>query len=94
MIVQDIILVITVLGVMCVGLFVIKQLDRSIYKDNSPPEQEENEKESSYIVLTADMRDDELLKLIRTYESKHGNTYMALCQKDSKLYDQLFSERQ
>ena len=68
MVVRDIILVVAVLGVMVFGFFVMKRLDKFLDENRKRIEQEEKEKEPSYVMLTTNMTDEELIKNIRTYE--------------------------
>ena len=90
MVVQDIILVVAVLGVMVFGFFVMKRLDKFLDENRKRIEQEEKEKEPSYVMLTTDMTDEELIKNIRTYEKKRGDAYITLYQDEDELYHELF----
>ena len=90
MVVRDIILVVAVLGVMVFGFFVMKRLDKFLDENRKRIEQEEKEKEPSFIMLTTDMTDEELIKNIRTYEKQRGDAYITLYQDEEELYDELF----
>jgi len=90
MVVQDIILVVAVLGVMVFGFFVMKRLDKFLDENRKRIEQEEKEKEPSCVMLTTDMTDEELIKNIRTYEKRRGDAYITLYQDEDELYDELF----
>ena len=90
MVVRDIILVVTVLGVMVFGFFVMKRLDKFLDENRKRTEQEEKEKEPSCVMLTTDMTDEELIKNIRTYEKQRGDAYITLYQDEDELYDELF----
>ena len=90
MVVRDIILVVAVLGVMVFGFFVMKRLDKFLDENRKRIEQEEKEKEPSCVMLTTDMTDEELIKNIRTYEKKRGDSYITLYQDEDELYDELF----
>ena len=90
MVVRDIILVVAVLGVMVFSFFVMKRLDKFLDENRKRIEQEEKEKEPSYVMLTTDMTDEELIKNIRTYEKQHGDAYITLYQDEDELYDELF----
>ena len=90
MVVRDIILVVAVLGVMVFGFFVMKRLDKFLDENRKRIEQEEKEKEPSYVMLTTDMTDEELIKNIRTYEKQRGDAYITLYQDEDELYDELF----
>ena len=90
MVVRDIILVVAVLGVMVFGFFVMKRLDKFLDENRKRIEQEEKEKEPSYVMLTTDMTDEESIKNIRTYEKKRGDAYITLYQDEDELYDELF----
>ena len=90
MVVRDIILVVAVLGVMVFGFFVMKRLDKFLDENRKRIEQEEKEKEPSFIMLTTDMTDEELIKNIRTYEKQRGDAYITLYQDEDELYDELF----
>ena len=93
MVVRDIILVAAVLGVMVFGFFVMKRLDKFLDENRKRIEQEEKKKEPSFVMLTTDMTDEELIKNIRTYEKQHGDAYITLYQDEGELYDQLFDEK-
>lgn len=80
MVVRDIILIVSVLGVTVPGYFIMKRLDRFLDENRKSIEQEE--KEPSCVMLTADMTDEELLGRIRTYEKKHGNAHITLYHDD------------
>ena len=90
MVFRDIILVVAVLGVMVFGFFVMKRLDKFLDENRKRIEQEEKEKEPSFIMLTTDMTDEELIKNIRTYEKQRGDAYITLYQDEDELYDELF----
>ena len=90
MVVRDIILVVAVLGVMVFGFFVMKRLDKFLDENRKRIEQEEKGKEPSYVMLTTDMTDEELIKNIRTYEKQRGDAYITLYQDEDELYDELF----
>lgn len=90
MVVRDIILVVSVLGVMVVGFFIMKRLDKFLDENRKRIEQEEKRKEPHCVMLTTDMTDDELVKRIRTYEKKHGDAHITLYQDEDELYDELF----
>ena len=90
MVVRDIILVVSVLGVMVFGFFIMKRLDKFLDENRKRIEQEEKEKEPRCIMLTTDMTDKELLEHIRTYEKQRGNAYITLYQDKEELYDELF----
>ena len=90
MLVRDIILVVAVLGVMVFGFFVMKRLDKFLDENRKRIEQEEKEKEPSYVMLTTDMTDEELIKNIRTYEKQRGDAYITLYQDEDELYAKLF----
>ena len=62
MVVRDIILVVAVLGVMVFGFFVMKRLDKFLDENRKRIAQEEKEKETSCVMLTTDMTDEELIK--------------------------------
>ena len=90
MVVRDIILVVTVLGVMVFGFFVMKRLDKFLDENRKRIEQEEKEKEPSCVMLTTHMTDEELIKNIRTYEKQRKDAYITLYQDEGELYDVLF----
>ena len=90
MVVRNIILVVAVLGVMVFGFLVMKRLDKFLDENRKLIEQEEKEKEPSCVMLTTDMTDAELIKIIRTYEKQRGDTYITLYQDEDELYDELF----
>ena len=90
MVVRDILLVVAVLVVMVFGFFVMKRLDKFLDENRKRIEQEEKEKEPSYVMLTTDMTDEELIKNIRTYEKQRGDAYITLYQDEDELYDELF----
>ena len=90
MVVQDIILIVTVLGVMGFGFFVMKRLDKFLDENRKRIEQEEKEKGPRCIMLTTDMTDEELIKNIRTYEKQRGDAYITLYQDEDELYNELF----
>ncbi len=90
MVVRDIILVISVVGVMVFGFFVMKRLDKFLDENRKHIEQEEKKKEPRCVMLTTDMTDDELVKRIRTYEKKHGDANITLYQDENELYNELF----
>ncbi len=90
MIIQDIILIVAVLGVMVFGFYIMKRLDKFLYENRKRIEQEENEKEQSCEMLTTDLSDEELVERIREYQRKHGNAQIALYHELDDLYDELF----
>lgn len=61
MVVWDIILVISVLGVMVFGFFIMKLLDKFLDENRKRIEQEEKKKEPSCVMLTTDMTTEELI---------------------------------
>ena len=67
MVVQDIILIVTVLGVMGFGFFVMKRLDKFLDENRKRIEQEEKKKEPSCVMLTTDMYEYSLLILHPSY---------------------------
>ena len=89
MVVRDIVLLITVLGVMGFGFFIMERLDKFL-DENRKRIEEEKEKEPSCVMLTTDMTDEELIKNIRTYEKQRGDAYITLYQDEDELYDELF----
>ncbi len=90
MVVRDIILVISVLGVMVFGFFLMKRLDKFLDENRKRIEQEEKNKEPRCVMLTTDMTDKEILEHIRTYEKKHGDANITIYQDEAELYDELF----
>ncbi len=90
MVVRDILLVVSVFGVMVFGFFIMKRLDKFLDENRKRIEQEEKKKEPSCVMLTTDMTDKELLEHIRTYEKKHGDANITLYQDEDDLYDELF----
>ena len=94
MVVRDIILVVSVLGVMVFGFFIMKRLDKFLDENRKRIEQEDKEKEPSCIMLTTDMTDEELIKNIRTYEKQRGDAYITLYQDEDELYNELFDGKQ
>ena len=93
MVVRDIILVVSVLGVMVFGFFIMKRLDKFFDENRKRIEQEKKEKEPSCVMLTTDMTDEELIKAIRTYEKQHGDAHMTLYQDENALYHELFDRK-
>jgi len=91
MVVRDIILVVSVLGVMVFGFFMMKRLDKFLDENRKHIEQEEKKKEPHCVMLTTDMTDKEILKHIRTYEKKHGNANITLYKNEDELYNELFN---
>jgi len=89
MVVRDIILIVSVLGVMVFGFFIMKRLDKFL-DENRKLKQEKKKKEPRCIMLTTDMTDEELIKNIRTYEKQHGDAHITLYQDEDELYDELF----
>jgi len=89
MVVRDIILIVSVLGVMVFGFFIMKRLDKFL-DENRKLKQEKKRKEPRCIMLTTDMTDEELIKNIRTYEKQHGDAHITLYQDEDELYDELF----
>ncbi len=90
MVVRDIILVISVLGVMVFGFFIVKRLDKFLDENRKRIEQEEKKKEPRCVMLTTDLTDEELVERIRTYEKKHGDAHITIYQDEDDLYDELF----
>ncbi len=60
MVVRDIILVISVLGVMAFGFFIMKRLDKFLDENRKRIEQEEKKKEPRCVMSTTDLPDEEL----------------------------------
>ena len=89
MVVRDIILIVSVLGVMVFGFFIMKRLDKFL-DENRKLKQEKKKKEPRCIMLTTDMTDEELIKNIRTYEKQHGDAHITLYQDEDELYDEVF----
>ncbi len=90
MVVRDIILVISVLGVMVFGFFLMKRLDKFLDENKKRIEQEEKKKEPHCVMLTTDLTDEELVERIRTYEKKHGDANITIYQDENELCDELF----
>ena len=90
MVVRDIILVVSVLGVMVFGFFIMKRLNKFLDENRKRIEQAEKKKEPSCVMLTTDMADEELIKSIRTYEKQHGDAHITLYQDGDELYNELF----
>ena len=86
MVVRDIVLLITVLGVMGFGFFIMERLDKFL-DGNIKRIEEEKGKEPSCVMLTTDMTDEELIKSIRTYEKQHGEAHISLYQDEDELFD-------
>ncbi len=93
MVVRDIILVISVLGVMVFGFFIMMRLDKFLDENRNRIEQEEKKKEPRCVMLTTDMTDKEILEHMRTYEKKHGDANIVLYQNEDELYNELFDEK-
>ena len=89
MAVRDIILVVSVFGVMTFGFFIMKRLDKFFDENRKLNEQIENKKEPCCVMLTADMIDKELLECIRIYKKRHRNAYITVFQNEDELYDEL-----
>ncbi len=89
MVVRDIILTVSVLGVMIFGFFIMKHLDKFLDENRKYIEQAEQKKEPNRVMLTADMTDNELIKRIRTYEKKHGGAHITLYRDEAELYAEL-----
>ena len=87
MVVRDIVLLITVLGVMGFGFFIMERLDKFLDENRKRIEQEEKKKEPRCVMLTTDMTDEELIKSIRTYEKQHGEAHISLYQDEDELFD-------
>ncbi len=90
MVIQDIILVVSILGVMVFGFFIMKRLDKFLDENRKRIEQEEKKKEPRCVMHTTDMTDEELIERIRTYEKKHGDAHITIYQDEDDLYDKLF----
>ncbi len=93
MVVRDIILVISVLGVVLFGFFIMKRLDKFLDENRNRIEQEEKKIEPRCVMHTPDMTDKEILEHIRTYEKKHGDANIVLYQNEDELYNELFDEK-
>ena len=95
MVVGNIILVISVLGVMVFGFFIMKLLDKYLDENRKRIEHKEKEKDkkSRCLMLTTDRTDEELIKSIRTYEKQRGDAYITLYQDEDELYDELFDRK-
>ena len=85
MVVLDIILVVSVFGVMVFGFFVMKRFDEFLDENRKRTKQEKKEKEPSCVMLTTDLTDEELIKNIRTYERQHGDAHITLFQDEDDL---------
>ena len=93
MVVRDILLVVSVFGMMVFGFFIMKRLDKFLDENIKRIEQEEKKKEPRCVMLTTDMTDEELIKNIRTYEKQRGDAYITLYQDEDELNDELFDEK-
>ncbi len=93
MIIQDIILVAVALGVMSLGFFIMKRLDKFLDGNRKRIEKEEKKKCLSCEMLTTDLTDEELVDRIRTYEKRHGSAHIVLYRNEDELYDELFKEK-
>ncbi len=89
-IIQNIILIVSVLGVIVFGFFIMKRLDKFLNENGERIEKEKQDKkgkEPSCEMLTADLSDEELIERIRTYEKKHGSSRVTLCRDEDELFD-------
>ena len=85
MIVLDIILIVSVFGVMVFGFFVMKSFDKFLDENRKRIKQDKKEKEPSFVMLTTDLTDEELIKNIRTYEKQHGDAHITLFQDEDDM---------
>ncbi|MBR7117719.1 MAG: hypothetical protein IKC87_08435 [Clostridia bacterium] len=85
MIVLDIILIVSVFGVMVFGFFVMKSFDKFLDENRKRIKQDKKEKEPSCVMLTTDLTDEELIKNIRTYEKQHGDAHITLFQDEDDM---------
>ncbi|MGN0161434.1 MAG: hypothetical protein ACI4AQ_08620 [Lachnospiraceae bacterium] len=77
---RDIILAIAVLLFFALGSFVMKCVDLFLSKINKSAETELEPQSPSYVMLTGDLKDDELLKAIHQFRDCHESMQIYLCE--------------
>lgn len=76
---RDVFLILAVLAVFVVGYFLMVRIDKSIYEKRKAIEKESEKQEPSYVMLTEELSDDEMVKEIRRFREKHENVRVFIC---------------
>ena len=74
----DIAFLVVVLGIFVFGYHLMSQLDNHLDENRKHIEKENETKEPSYIVLSEEMSDEDILEEIRKFRDKHENTCVLL----------------
>ncbi len=76
---QEVLLAITLCILFGLGYFFIKKLDYFLVENRKSIKTENKNCEPSYIVLTYDLSDEEIINEIRRFQLKHKNTKILVC---------------
>ena len=86
-----ILMIVTTVGIIILGYFIVSHLDK--YLNENKKRTEKEKKEASCVTLTTNMTDEELIEHIRKYEKHCKNAYITLYQNKEELSSELFDKK-
>ncbi|MBP3411973.1 MAG: hypothetical protein J6K89_01805 [Oscillospiraceae bacterium] len=87
---RDIILILSVLGVFAYGYFLMVRLDRFLDENRKAIEKETEKTEPSYVMLTEEMSEEEMVEEVRRFRKKHESTRIVLYDSsDTELSEEM-----
>lgn len=75
---RDIVLILSVLGAFAYGYFLMVRLDRFLDENRKAIEKETEKTEPSYVMLTEEMSEEEIVEEVRRFRKKHESTRIVL----------------
>ncbi|MBE6672742.1 MAG: hypothetical protein E7599_04395 [Ruminococcaceae bacterium] len=75
---RDSILIISVLGTLVFGYFLMARLDKYLDENRKAIEKEEEKKEPSCVMLTEEMSDEDIAEEVRKFRETHEGTRIIL----------------
>ena len=75
---RDILLILCVLGVFVFGYFLMARLDKFLDENRKAIEKENEKRESSCVMLTEEMSDEEIATEVKRFRDKHTSARIVL----------------
>ncbi len=79
---KDIVLIIAVLGVIAFGFYIMKRVDDFLDENYKNIHINAEKTDLTCVMLTDNMREDEMIKEILAFKEEHGKVYIYLCDRD------------
>ncbi len=90
---RDIMLIVSLLGVIIFGFFIMKRLDAFLEQNRKAVEEKNRKCEPHYIIFDADASEEDIIKEIDEFRKKHKNTKIVVYDSDD-TYAPEFMENQ